>query len=151
MIICIYTWKHEIIRIVACFNQMFQLKMMIYECLMLMLMLCKSSYARLTPEVLHWVGVTWPSPDPYQHWLASPTSSSGSPKFDRCRIGWQDDSASCRTTWHSITPRVLALHNLTCITWAWASSIHKPSFTIETFDRNIWNIACYLVFLGIYA
>ena len=25
---------------------------MIYECLMLMLMLCKSSYARLTPEVL---------------------------------------------------------------------------------------------------
>ena len=26
---------------------------MIYECLMLMLMLCKSSYARLTPEVLH--------------------------------------------------------------------------------------------------
>ena len=26
--------------------------MMIYECLMLMLMLCKSSYARLTPEVL---------------------------------------------------------------------------------------------------
>ena len=27
--------------------------MMIYECLMLMLMLCKSSYARLTPEVLH--------------------------------------------------------------------------------------------------
>ena len=27
--------------------------MMVYECLMLMLMLCKSSYARLTPEVLH--------------------------------------------------------------------------------------------------
>ena len=27
--------------------------MMIYECLMLMLMLCKSSYARLTPKVLH--------------------------------------------------------------------------------------------------
>ena len=26
--------------------------MMIYECLMLMLVLCKSSYARLTPEVL---------------------------------------------------------------------------------------------------
>ena len=26
--------------------------MMIYECLMLMLMLCKLSYARLTPEVL---------------------------------------------------------------------------------------------------
>ena len=25
---------------------------MVYECLMLMLMLCKSSYARLTPEVL---------------------------------------------------------------------------------------------------
>ena len=25
---------------------------MIYECLMLMLMLCESSYARLTPEVL---------------------------------------------------------------------------------------------------
>ena len=26
--------------------------MLIYECLMIMLMLCKSSYARLTPEVL---------------------------------------------------------------------------------------------------
>ena len=32
--------------------------MMVYECLMLMLMLCKSSYARLTPEVLQHVG-TW--------------------------------------------------------------------------------------------
>ena len=29
------------------------IEMMIYECLMLMLMLCKSSYAKLTPEVLH--------------------------------------------------------------------------------------------------
>ena len=28
--------------------------MMVYECLMLMLMLCKSSYARLTPEVLQY-------------------------------------------------------------------------------------------------
>ena len=27
--------------------------MLVYECLMIMLMLCKSSYARLTPEVLH--------------------------------------------------------------------------------------------------
>ena len=26
--------------------------MLVYECLMIMLMLCKSSYARLTPEVL---------------------------------------------------------------------------------------------------
>ena len=31
--------------------------MLVYECLMIMLMLCKSSYARLTPEVLH----MWPS------------------------------------------------------------------------------------------
>ena len=28
-------------------------KAYIYECFMIMLMLCKSSYARLTPEVLH--------------------------------------------------------------------------------------------------
>ena len=27
--------------------------MLVYECMMIMLMLCKSSYARLTPEVLH--------------------------------------------------------------------------------------------------
>ena len=27
--------------------------MLVYECLMIMLMLCKSSYARLTPRVLH--------------------------------------------------------------------------------------------------
>ena len=27
--------------------------MLVYECVMIMLMLCKSSYARLTPEVLH--------------------------------------------------------------------------------------------------
>ena len=27
--------------------------MRVYECLMIMLMLCKSSYARLTPKVLH--------------------------------------------------------------------------------------------------
>ena len=51
----------------------------------------------------------------------------------------------------AVTPRVLALHNLICITWAWSSSIHKSSFTIETIDGNIWNIACYLVFLETYA
>ena len=28
--------------------------MLVYECVMIMLMLCKSSYARLTPEVLQW-------------------------------------------------------------------------------------------------
>ena len=27
--------------------------MLVYECVMIMLMLCKSIYARLTPEVLH--------------------------------------------------------------------------------------------------
>ena len=32
---------------------MFQVSKLIYECFMIMLMLCKSSYARLTPEVLH--------------------------------------------------------------------------------------------------
>ena len=36
---------------------------MIYECLMLMLMLCKSSYARLTPEVLH--SFPWNRMNPY--------------------------------------------------------------------------------------
>ena len=30
--------------------------MLVYECLMIMLMLCKSSYARLTPRVLQY---TW--------------------------------------------------------------------------------------------
>ena len=35
--------------------------MMVYECLMLMLMLCKSSYARLTPEVLQ--GAAQPTQD----------------------------------------------------------------------------------------
>ena len=39
-----------------------------------------------------------------------------------------------------VTPRVLALHNLTCITWAWSSRIHKQAFTIETFDWNSCNI-----------
>ena len=32
--------------------------MLVYECLMIMLMLCKSSYARLTPEVLQQGPVT---------------------------------------------------------------------------------------------
>ena len=42
---------------------------MIYECLMLMLMLCKSSYARLTPEVLH----AWFIKEVYHlEWLANP-------------------------------------------------------------------------------
>ena len=31
---------------------MFQMSKLVYECFMIMLMLCKSSYARLTPEVL---------------------------------------------------------------------------------------------------
>jgi len=31
---------------------MFQVSKLIYECFMIMLMLCKSSYARLTPRVL---------------------------------------------------------------------------------------------------
>ena len=31
---------------------MFQVSKLIYECFMIMLMLCKSSYARLTPKVL---------------------------------------------------------------------------------------------------
>ena len=35
------------------FRSNVSIEMMIYECLMLMLMLCKSSYAKLTPEVLH--------------------------------------------------------------------------------------------------
>ena len=35
------------------FRSNVSIEMMIYECLMLMLMLCKSSCARLTPEVLH--------------------------------------------------------------------------------------------------
>ena len=39
--------------------QMFQLKMLVYECLMLMLMLCKSSYARLTPKVLQLVCISF--------------------------------------------------------------------------------------------
>ena len=34
------------------FRSNVSIEMMIYECLMLMLMLCKSSYAKLTPEVL---------------------------------------------------------------------------------------------------
>ena len=34
------------------FRSNVSIEMMIYECLMLMLMLCESSYARLTPEVL---------------------------------------------------------------------------------------------------
>ena len=43
-----------------------------------------------------------------------------------------------------VTPRVLALHNLTCITWAWSSRIHKQAFTIETFDWNVCNICLLL-------
>ena len=35
------------------FRSNVSIEMMIYECLILMLMLCKSSYAKLTPEVLH--------------------------------------------------------------------------------------------------
>ena len=50
---------------------MFQLQMMIYECLMLMLMLCKSSYARLTPEVLqHSRGFTGACVAVAQAWCA---------------------------------------------------------------------------------
>jgi hypothetical protein len=49
-----------------------------------------------------------------------------------------------KTRWsehgQDVTPRVLALHNLTCITWAWSSSIHKQAFTIETLDWNICNV-----------
>ena len=35
--------------------------MLVYECLMIMLMLCKSSYARLTPRVLHQRAFLWPA------------------------------------------------------------------------------------------
>ena len=56
------------------------------------------------------------------------------------------------TKWaHFVTPRVLALHNLTCITWAWSSRIHKPAFTIGTLNWNICNVACYCMFLCTYA
>ena len=45
--------KHAIIsKRCRCCNPMFQVSKLIYECFMIMLMLCKSSYARLTPEVL---------------------------------------------------------------------------------------------------
>ena len=49
MIICIYTRRHKI----TSMFHMFQMQKLIYECLMLMLMQCKSIYARLTPRVLH--------------------------------------------------------------------------------------------------
>ena len=52
MIICIYTWKHEIIRMLHMFQLNVSISMLVYECFMFMLILCKSSYARLTPEVL---------------------------------------------------------------------------------------------------
>ena len=60
--------------------------MLVYECLMIMLMLCKSSYARLTPRVLHiprttikslalvdfvveWTEVQFPTPDvTHEYW-----------------------------------------------------------------------------------
>ena len=46
--------KHAIIsKRCRCCNPMFQVSKLIYECFMIMLMLCKSSYARLTPKVLH--------------------------------------------------------------------------------------------------
>ena len=45
--------KHAIIsKRCRCCNPMFQVSKLIYECFMIMLMLCKSSYARLTPEML---------------------------------------------------------------------------------------------------
>ena len=59
-------------------------------------------------------------------------------------------STGARQWWQGgpgvVTPWVLALHNLTCITWTWSSHIHKQAFTIETFDWNICNIACYRMF-----
>jgi len=48
--------KHAITsKCCRCFNQMFLVSKLIYECFMIMRMLCKSSYARLTPEVLQQV------------------------------------------------------------------------------------------------
>ena len=40
--------------------------MLVYECVMIMLMLCKSSYGRLTPEVLHFGRTLWNS---YVTWV----------------------------------------------------------------------------------
>ena len=59
MIICIYTWKHEIIRMLHMFQLNASISMLVYECFLIMLILCKSSNARLTPEVLQQLWYSW--------------------------------------------------------------------------------------------
>ena len=79
---------------------MFQLNvssvMMICECLMLMLMLCKSSYARLTPEVLHFSTSTRVS----RRTFISSTSTRVS---HHCNAS-QQGQRLCTATHHSFAP-----------------------------------------------
>ena len=60
---------------------------MIYECLMLMLMLCKSSYARLTPEVLQYTSLMNPVADSFA--ISSPMALrfSSSKRHRHCFTG----------------------------------------------------------------
>ena len=61
--------------------------MLVYECLMIMLMLCKSSYASLTPRVLQ-------SSSPRPPIISSPTSKKHSPTWKGTDGSWTLQSAS---------------------------------------------------------